>query len=95
MVFLVLSLTSGSHTYNIFSEWGKRTVSILVFSGFAVKFIFKFITRIEINIASLQWYFALLVAIPISAAVILACGNKITLQIYNKLINKAAHLFVY
>ena len=82
MIVLVLSLTKKGKQESCFSVWGRRTISILVFSGFFVKGLFMAIQLIGANYKSLQWYIVVPIAVPISIFVTLICGNKLVYSLY-------------
>ena len=95
MVFLILSTTKKEIKDSTLTGWGRRTVSILVFSGFLVKALFKVVQILGINYKSAEWYIAVPIAIPISIFVILICGNKWVYEVYYVITKKIAIMVSY
>ena len=76
MVFGILSLTRETSAPSTISNWGKRTLNILVFSGFAVKTLFFAFKYVGINYKAFTLSIQLILAIPITIIMLILCGNK-------------------
>lgn len=76
MVFSIISLTREATAPSIISNWGKRTLTILVFSGFAVKILFYVFKWFGIAYQAFPLSTQIIMSVPITVVTLVLCGNK-------------------
>ena len=84
MTFSIISFTRETSEQSLFSNWGKRTLTILIFSGFAVKELFFLFSKIGIGYKDFTWTTQVILALPITVIMLVLCVNKVICGLYNK-----------
>lgn len=90
-IYAVLSLCRRSHYY--LSEYGKRTASILVYSGFVVKIISNVVYRVIPNVGTLPEWMVLLASMALAVVIVIICGSHRVYGIY-ELLNQKIYTFI-
>ena len=79
-IFGIISLSRCS--CRVLSKYGKRTASILVYSGFVVNIVSKIVYRIVPNISMASEWLVMLISPIVAFIVIIICGNHWVYSIY-------------
>lgn len=87
MLFLIISLTRRNTRLSLTAAWGKRTLTILMLSGFFVKILFFVFVKTGFDYKGLSIKYQVLLTIVISFFTLYICGNKWIYDLYNKIFN--------